>query len=356
MVTSIDGKATGDFLFGPRCAEATEIYYRINREQKADGFICGRITMEGSFTGGWYPDLSKYIAVHHKHGKKIDFITDNLCGFYAIAFDTYGKLGWKSNKIIDPDGDPGYDGAQIIEVLSEDVDERYLGYLEAMEIPYIFAGEKSIDVKRALLKLKDLFGCKTLLLEGGSILNGAFERAGVIDELSLVVAPVIAGKGSKPLFTDADISSFELTEAENENGNLVFEETFEYTYGDDGFPLRTIQSTRFDDGSTFRMESDEMGNRVFETQIDADGAVVYAFDYSYEYDENGRMLREIISEDGRITYETLYAYSDDPDDFWGYQCMTIDYFENGSKTVCELDEFGDIISETSYNADGNIIS
>lgn len=147
-----------------------------------------------------------------------------------------------------------------------------------------------------------------------------------------------------------------LSSMTDENGNLVFEETFEYTYGDDGFPLRTIQSTRFDDGSTFRMESDEMGNRVFETQIDADGTVVYAFDYSYEYDENGRMLREIISEDGRVTYETMYAYSDDPDDFWGYQCMTIDYFENGSKTVCELDEFGDIISETSYNADGNIIS
>ena len=221
MVTSIDGKVTGDFLFQNECAEATEIYYRINRERKSDGFICGRVTMEGSFTGGFYPDLSQYQPVHHDMDKKMDFVVDDLSGFYAVAFDTHGKLGWKSNKIIDPDGDPGYDGAQIIEVLSEDVDERYLGYLEAMEIPYIFAGETAIDVELALFKLKNLIGCETLLLEGGSIINGAFERADVVDELSLVVAPVIAGKDAKPLFMDADIANFRLVRAEDEKGTLV---------------------------------------------------------------------------------------------------------------------------------------
>ena len=221
MVTSIDGKVTGDFLFQNECAAATDMYYRINRELKADGFICGRVTMEGSFTGGWYPDLSQYKPVRHDLDRKMDFIVDGHSGFYAIAFDTHGKLGWKSNRIVDPDGDPGYDGAQIIEVLSEQVDERYLGYLEAMEIPYIFAGETAIDVELALFKLKNIIGCETLLLEGGSIINGAFERVGAVDELSLVVAPVIAGKDSKPLFTDSDIASFELVRLDNENGNLV---------------------------------------------------------------------------------------------------------------------------------------
>lgn len=217
MVTSIDGKVTGDFLFKDECAEATNIYYRINRERMADGFICGRVTMEGSFTNGFYPDLSLYKSVD----KRNDFIVDKLSGFYAIAFDTHGKLGWRSNKIIDPDGDPGYDGAQIIEVLSEDVDGRYLGYLETMKIPYIFAGKVAIDVELALSKLKNIICCETLLLEGGSIINGAFERIGVVDELSLVVAPMIAGKNSKPLFMDSDIENFELVRAENENGNLV---------------------------------------------------------------------------------------------------------------------------------------
>ncbi len=43
-----------------------------------------------------------------------------------------------------------------------------------------------------------------------------------VDELSLVVAPTVADKDSKPLFMDANITNFELVKAENENGTLVF--------------------------------------------------------------------------------------------------------------------------------------
>lgn len=221
MVTSLDGKVTGAFLGNPECAAACETYYEINRNLKSNGFICGRVTMEGSFTGGYYPDLSEYEPVRHDMDLKMDFILDDMTGFYAVAFDPKGKLGWKSNKIIDPDGDPGYDGAQIIEVLTEQTDERYLAYLESMEIPYIFAGETEIDVELALFKLKNIIGCDTLLLEGGSIVNGYFQRADVIDELSLVVAPVVADKNDKPLFTDSTLSGFEAVNAKIENGVTV---------------------------------------------------------------------------------------------------------------------------------------
>ena len=221
MLMSIDGKVTGDFLASDACAAACDIYYDINRRSPSNGFICGRVTMEGSFTGGWYPDLSKYAPVRHDLDCKMDFIVDDLSGYYAVAFDPKGRLGWKSNRIVDPDGDPGYDGAQIIEVLTEQVDERYLGYLESMEIPYIFAGETDIDVLLALKKLKDIIGCETLLLEGGSIINGAFQRENAIDELSLVVAPVVGDKDGKPLFYDSDMSKLELMQVETMHGNLV---------------------------------------------------------------------------------------------------------------------------------------
>lgn len=139
-------------------------------------------------------------------------------------------------------------------------------------------------------------------------------------------------------------------------GQVIFEETYEYTYADDGFPIHTIQSSRFEDGTSFYVESDEMGNRISETQIDPDGTVVYAYDYTYDYDDNGRMLRELVSQYGQPVFETYYAYTEDPYDFFGYQCMTIDYFEDGSKVVCELDEFGEILRETAYDAEGNIES
>lgn len=222
MTTSIDGKVTGDFLFRDECSEAVEEYYEINRKLKCDGFICGRVTMEGSFTQEYYPDLSQHKAVK-PDPCRMDFMLDKeyLTGFYAIAFDTNGKLGWKSNRIIDPDGDLGYDGAQIIEVLSENVDERYLGYLESLEIPYIFAGENEIDVEFALFKLKNLFGIDKLLLEGGSIIDGAFLRADAVDELSLVVAPTIADEDSKPLFSDSKITDFTLVNSYTKNDVIV---------------------------------------------------------------------------------------------------------------------------------------
>lgn len=217
MTASLDGKVTGEHLSRENGTAASEVYYEYNRNFHADGFACGRITMEGSFTGGWYPDLNRYPEVHHDRDRKMDFLVDDLTGFYAVAFDPHGRLGWKCNRIIDPDGDPGYDKAQIIEVLTEQVDPRYLGYLEAMEIPYIFAGETEIDVELALFKLKNIIGIHTLLLEGGSVLNGAFQRAGVIDELSLVVDPVIGGEG-KPLCWNSRVEAYRLADLKNHDG------------------------------------------------------------------------------------------------------------------------------------------
>ena len=81
-----------------------------------------------------------------------------------------------------------------------------------MEIPYIFAGANEIDVEFALYKLKNIIGIDKLILEGGSIVNGYFQRANTIDELSLVVAPIVAEKNDKPLFMDSTISNFALKE------------------------------------------------------------------------------------------------------------------------------------------------
>lgn len=222
MVTSIDGKVTGEFLGLPDCEAATEVYYEINRKYKAQGsggFICGRITMEGSFTGGWFPDLSEYKPVMRECGHYNNYWNDTQTGYYAIAFDPKGKLGWKDAFI--EDYDPGYDKAQIIEVLTEQVDGRYLAYLQDKGISYFFAGETEIDVELALKIMQDHLSPKFYLLEGGSIINGHFLRADCVDELSLVQAPVIADVDSKPLFTDGIAYGFDLVSAEQQDGILV---------------------------------------------------------------------------------------------------------------------------------------
>ena len=209
MLTSIDGKVTGEFLFREECTASTEVYYEINRKYHADGYACGRVTMEGSFTGGYYPDLLKYdnINCHFE-----DYIAEYDKKFFAVSFDPHARLGWKKSVI--EDVDPGYGDAHIIEVLTENVDPRFLCYLEDIGVSYIFAGKDTIDVDLALGKLYRHFGIEKLLLEGGSILNGAFAEAGLVDEISLVVAPVVASGTDKPLFMNSTVCDFSLVKAE----------------------------------------------------------------------------------------------------------------------------------------------
>ena len=51
--------------------------------------------------------------------------------------------------------------------------------------------------------------------------SGAFLRASAVDELSLVVASVIAEKQDKPLFYDSEICDFELMSAQDSDGVLI---------------------------------------------------------------------------------------------------------------------------------------
>ena len=195
MVQSLDGKVTGDFLFDPVCEPATDLYYQLNRDLPSQGFACGRVTMEGSFTQGWYPDLSEFSGIDVPAG---DFVADHRSQRFAVSFDRRGRLGWKGPII--EDEDPGYGGCHIIQVMCEGVAPTYLAYLRKTGVSYILAGKDDLDLPLALHKLKTLFGMETVLLEGGSILNGAFHQAGLIDELSLVVTPQTGKEEDYPLF------------------------------------------------------------------------------------------------------------------------------------------------------------
>lgn len=217
MTVSIDGKVTGEFLGRDECVPATELYYQLNRELVAEAFGCGRVTMEESFTGGWFPDLDDF---RHRKVAHVDFIADKDAQRYAVAFDRKGNLGWKVSHL--EDADPGYDKCHIIEVLTDEVDDAYLAYLQSVGISYIFAGKRNLNLGTALEKLTEYFGIRTMLLEGGSVLNGAFLKADLIDELSLVQAPVAAGPDCKSLFDDSVFCDFRLKETHVMKGGVLW--------------------------------------------------------------------------------------------------------------------------------------
>ena len=215
MLISIDGKVTGSYLENKHISECLDHYYRIHRELNGDAFACGRVTMEGSFTHEFDPDLSKY------DGSDVvfdDFVANHCQTKYAVAFDRKGKLGWKNGTLFDED--EGYNNAYIIEVLTEDVSCEYLAYLKDLGISYIFAGEKELNLSIALSKLKQFFNINRILLEGGSIINGAFQKDNLIDELSIVLVPLVGNTIDKPLFYNSNISIYKLENIKKYNETL----------------------------------------------------------------------------------------------------------------------------------------
>lgn len=104
---------------------------------------------------------------------------------YTIVVDTYGKLRWRADEA---------DGHPLLCIFSEQVSEAYLEILREQGISWIATGEKRIDLPRAMELLHEHFGVKRLAIVGGGHICGGFLEAGLIDEVSIMVAPGIDGR------------------------------------------------------------------------------------------------------------------------------------------------------------------
>lgn len=60
----------------------------------------------------------------------------------------------------------------------------------------VLAGEGAVDLRAGVRALAEEHGLHHLLVEGGPGLNGTLLAAGLVDELCLTLAPVVAGGGS----------------------------------------------------------------------------------------------------------------------------------------------------------------
>jgi riboflavin biosynthesis pyrimidine reductase len=84
----------------------------------------------------------------------------------------------------------------------------HLAGLRSEEVSYIFAGSSDLDLALTLDILNRELGVKRLLLEGGGGANGAFLRAGLVDELHLILCPAVDGaKGAPSIFDSADVEA-----------------------------------------------------------------------------------------------------------------------------------------------------
>jgi riboflavin biosynthesis pyrimidine reductase len=182
MMASVDGRiATAGW---PLSREAAAQYEQAHASYEADAWICGRVTMEQHFAAGLRPDDE--IARVYRGPVREDFVAEGEHESFAIALDPRGRLVWKSGVM---------HGEHIVALLTHGVSNEYLAELRERGVSYLLAGEEEVDLPLALEKISRRLGVATLMLEGGGSINGSFLRAGLIDELSLLVVP---GRGWAP--------------------------------------------------------------------------------------------------------------------------------------------------------------
>jgi 2,5-diamino-6-(ribosylamino)-4(3H)-pyrimidinone 5'-phosphate reductase len=191
MMASLDGRILTDGW--PLSKEGLRQYEQVHASYEPDAWICGRVTMEQHFAQGLRADAE--VAREHHGAPREDFRAPGEHDSYAFAVDSSGRLAWETNDI---------DGDHVVAILSERVSDAYLAFLRERGVSYLLAGARDLDLPLALEKIREQFGVRTLMLEGGGRINGGMLRAGLIDEVSLLLAPVADGRMGTPALFDDD--------------------------------------------------------------------------------------------------------------------------------------------------------
>jgi len=209
MACSVDGR-TLPSRWRPKPAASQ--FERVHDELAGDAWLVGRVTGQEFAKGKPYP------ASTRETFPREPWFARREATAYGVVLDAHGKIAWGRSDI---GGDP------IVVVLSETVTDAHLAGLRTEGVSYIFAGRSQLDLAVTLEILNRELGVKRLLLEGGGGTNGAFLRAGLIDEVNLILCPVVDGAKGAP-------SVFDSAEAEADQRARIAEMTLESSQTRDG--------------------------------------------------------------------------------------------------------------------------
>lgn len=101
---------------------------------------------------------------------------------------------------------------KLVVLVSHSTPAAYLEELERAGVPYIVAGEQQVDYHLALEELNARFGIQTVRVDSGGILNGVLLRAGLVDEVSILLQPwLVGGESPRSIFVAPDVALPEQT-------------------------------------------------------------------------------------------------------------------------------------------------
>lgn len=163
--------------------ELVEVYDNLHDNIGADAWLSGRATGEEFADAIDRPYETTGAVERPVH------IANHDADEFAIIIDKDGRLRWDKSDI---------NGAHVVVLTGSQVDNLYLAGLTQAGVSYIVSRTNGIDLKNALDVLAQEFGVRRLMLEGGAHTNGQFLKAGLVDEVSVVIFPAIGGKSNTP--------------------------------------------------------------------------------------------------------------------------------------------------------------
>ena len=184
MVSSVDGRIWGS-RWRPKANIVPNLFETLHDQMGGGSWLCGRVTAQefAKGKGQVYPPTDRTFP-------RENWYANREAKTWGVFLDAHGKAVWQRSDI---------GGDAILVILTEQVPDSHLAGLRSDGVSYIFAGKTEIDLKAALETLNRELGIERLMLEGGGGANGALLRAGLVDELSLVICAVIDGSTGGPI-------------------------------------------------------------------------------------------------------------------------------------------------------------
>jgi riboflavin biosynthesis pyrimidine reductase len=116
-----------------------------------------------------------------------DHVANPNADSLAIGVDAKGVLRFPNSEV---------EGDHIVLCITDRAGDDYRAHLREAGVSYLICGKREVDLRVALDKLRRHFGLRKLMLEGGGTFNGSMLQAGLVDEISQVVVPVVDGGGA----------------------------------------------------------------------------------------------------------------------------------------------------------------
>jgi 2,5-diamino-6-(ribosylamino)-4(3H)-pyrimidinone 5'-phosphate reductase len=112
----------------------------------------------------------------------------------------------------------------VVIIISKKTPKSYIDYLKKRNYDFHIIGSKHVDLKKALELLYNKYETKILLTDCGKILGNILISKGLVNEISLLIHPIIIGKKSYDIFGNIEkIKKLELLKNEVIDENYIWQ-------------------------------------------------------------------------------------------------------------------------------------